>query len=100
MIKGPERPINNQDDRAAVLSALDCVDYITVFTKPDPLELIQAVCPDVLIKGEDWKDKGVVGADFVEKQGGKVVLARLVQGKSSTSTIEKMKSLANGPTNN
>ena len=100
MIKGPERPINNQDDRAAVLSALDCVDYITVFGKPDPLTLIQAVCPDILIKGEDWKDKGVVGADFVEKQGGKVVLARLVQGKSSTSTIEKMKSLANGPTEN
>lgn len=94
MIKGPERPINNQDDRAAVLSALDCVDYITLFADPDPLQLIQAVCPDVLIKGEDWKDKGVVGAEFVEAQGGKVVLARLVQGKSSTSTIEKMKSLA------
>jgi D-beta-D-heptose 7-phosphate kinase / D-beta-D-heptose 1-phosphate adenosyltransferase len=100
MIKGPERPINNQDDRAAVLSALDCVDYITVFTKPDPLTLIQAVRPDVLIKGEDWKDKGVVGADFVEEQGGKVVLARLVQGKSSTSTIQKMKSIANEPTRN
>jgi len=100
MIKGPERPINNQDDRAAVLSALDCVDYITLFTKPDPLELIQALRPDVLIKGEDWKDKGVVGAEFVEEQGGKVVLARLVQGKSSTSTIEKMKSLSDGPTSN
>jgi len=97
MIKGPERPINNQDDRAAVLSALDCVDYITLFSKPDPLKLIQAVCPDILIKGEDWKDKGVVGAEFVEKQGGKVVLARLVQGKSSTSTIEKMKSLFEKP---
>ncbi len=100
MIKGPQRPINNQDDRAAVLSALDCVDYITLFTEPDPLKLIRAVLPDVLIKGEDWKDKGVVGAEFVEEQGGKVVLARLVQGKSSTSTIEKMKSLAKGPTGN
>jgi D-beta-D-heptose 7-phosphate kinase/D-beta-D-heptose 1-phosphate adenosyltransferase len=93
MIKGPERPINNQEDRAVVLGALECVDYITLFTEPDPMTLIQAVRPDVLIKGEDWKDKGVVGAEFVEKQGGKVVLAPLVPGKSSTSTIEKMKSL-------
>ncbi|UCF17457.1 MAG: D-glycero-beta-D-manno-heptose 1-phosphate adenylyltransferase, partial [Phycisphaerales bacterium] len=93
MIKGPERPINNQDDRAIVLAALEMVDYICIFDEPDPLNLIKKVKPDVLVKGEDWADKGVVGQEFVESRGGRVVLARLVEGRSSTATIEKMKSL-------
>ena len=92
-IKGPARPINNQHDRAAVLAALEMVDYITVFEEPDPLNLIKKVKPDVLVKGEDWAEKGVVGREFVESSGGKVVLAPLVEGKSSTETIEKMKEL-------
>jgi len=92
-IKGPERPINNQHDRAIVLAALEMVDYITLFDEPDPLNLIKKVKPDVLVKGEDWVEKGVVGREFVESLGGKVVLAPLVEGKSSTETIEKMKSL-------
>jgi len=93
-IKGPERPINNQYDRAAVLAALETVDYITVFDEPDPLGLIKKVKPDILVKGRDWEHKGVVGREFVESYGGKVVLAPLVEGKSSTITIEKIKSLA------
>jgi len=93
MIKGPERPINNQHDRAVVLAALELVDYVTLFDEPDPLNLIKKVRPDVLVKGEDWAQKGVVGREFVESYGGKVVLAPLVEGKSSTVTIEKMKSL-------
>ena len=92
-IKGPGRPINNQRDRAAVLAALETVDYITVFDEPDPLNLIEKVKPDVLVKGKDWAQKGVVGAEFVESYGGKVVLAPLVKGKSSTITIEKIKSV-------
>ena len=92
-IKGPNRPINNQLDRAAVLSALETVDYIVIFDEPDPLETIKKVKPDVLVKGQDWAQKGIVGREFVESAGGKVVLAPLVEGKSSTSTIEKMKSL-------
>jgi len=92
-IKGPARPINNQHDRAAVLAALEMVDYITVFNEPDPLNLIKKVKPDVLVKGQDWAQKGVVGREFVESSGGKVVLAPIVEGKSSTETIEKMKSL-------
>jgi len=92
-IKGPERPIHNQNDRAAVIGALETVDYITVFDEPDPLELIKKVKPDVLVKGQDWANKGVVGAEFVESYGGRVVLAPLVEGKSSTSVIEKMKSV-------
>ncbi|MFB0555016.1 MAG: D-glycero-beta-D-manno-heptose 1-phosphate adenylyltransferase [Phycisphaerae bacterium] len=93
IIKGPARPINNQHDRAVVLAALELVDYITLFDEPDPLNLIKKVKPDVLVKGEDWAEKGVVGREFVESLGGKVVLAPLVEGKSSTETIEKMKSL-------
>jgi len=92
-IKGPERPINNQQDRAAVLSGLDSIDFVAIFDEPDPLNLIRQVRPDILVKGADWKDKGVVGADFVESCGGRVVLAPLVEGKSSTATIEKMKAL-------
>jgi len=93
IIKGPDRPINNQLDRAAVLSALETVDYIVIFDEPDPLETIKKVKPDVLVKGQDWAQKGVVGREFVESTGGKVVLSPLVEGKSSTNTIEKMKSL-------
>ncbi|MHC4418754.1 MAG: nucleotidyl transferase family protein, partial [Planctomycetota bacterium] len=87
-------PINNQHDRAAVLAALETVDYVTIFDQPEPLDLIKSVKPDVLVKGRDWQEKGVVGADFVESYGGKVVFAPLVEGKSSTTIIEKIKSFA------
>jgi rfaE bifunctional protein nucleotidyltransferase chain/domain len=92
-LKGPDRPINNQHDRAAVLAAMQCIDYVVVFDEPDPLSMIEQICPDILVKGKDWKDKGVVGQEFVESRGGKVMLADLVEGKSSTSTIEKMQQL-------
>ncbi|MCF7976331.1 MAG: D-glycero-beta-D-manno-heptose 1-phosphate adenylyltransferase [Phycisphaerae bacterium] len=91
-IKGPERPINAQDDRAAVLAGLASVDYVTIFNEPDPLNLIKAVQPDILVKGSDWKDKGVVGREFVEAHGGCVLLAPLLEGRSSTAVINKMKS--------
>jgi len=94
IIKGPDRPIHNQVDRAAVLGAMESVDCIIIFDEPDPLKLIEKVRPDVLVKGRDWEKKGVVGADFVRSYGGKVVLAPLVEGKSSTQVIEKIKSLA------
>jgi len=93
-IKGPDRPINNQNDRAAVLAGMESVDYVTIFDESEPLSLIKMVKPDVLVKGQDWAEKGVVGSDFVESYGGKVVLAPLVEGKSSTSVIEKIKAVA------
>jgi len=96
-IKGTGRPINNQNDRAAVLAALETVDYITVFDEPDPLNLIKKAKPDMLVKGQDWAQKGVIGREFVESYGGKVVLAPLVEGKSSTETIKKMKSVEKNP---
>jgi len=92
-LKGPERPINNQHDRAEVLAALESVDYVSIFDDLTPIELIKAVKPDILIKGAHWL-KNVVGQEFVESNGGKVVLAPIIEGKSSTSTIEKIKSLA------
>jgi len=93
-LKGPQRPINNQSDRAAVLSGLETVDLITIFDDPSVLGLVRQVRPDVLVKGGDWQAKqGVVGWEFVESYGGRVMLAPLVEGKSSTSTIEKMKAL-------
>jgi len=92
-IKGADRPINNQYDRAAVLAALETVDYITVFDEPDPLNLIKKVKPDILVKGQDWAQKGIVGREVVESYSGKVVLAPLIEGKSSSATIEKIKSL-------
>ena len=96
-LKGPERPVNNQHDRAAVLSGLETVDFITIFDDPSVLSLVKKVRPDVLVKGADWGGKeGVVGWDFVESYGGKVMLAPLVQGKSSTATIEKIKTLQAG----
>jgi len=93
-LKGPQRPINHQYDRAAVLSGLETVDFITIFDDASVLGLVKKVKPDVIVKGGDWGNKeGVVGWDFVESYGGKVMLAPLVQGKSSTATIEKMKAL-------
>ncbi|MBP8303443.1 MAG: bifunctional heptose 7-phosphate kinase/heptose 1-phosphate adenyltransferase [Phycisphaerae bacterium] len=94
-IKGPGRPIHVQDDRTQVLAALESVDYVTVFDELDPLALIRKIRPDVLVKGMDWKHKGVVGADVVRGYGGKVVLAPLVEGRSSTATIQRMQA---GPT--
>ncbi len=93
-LKGPERPINNQYDRAAVLSGLETVDLITIFDDPSVLSLVEKVKPDVIVKGGDRGTKqDVVGWEFVESYGGKVMLGPLVKDKSTTLTIEKMKAL-------
>jgi len=92
-VKGPNRPINNEHDRATVLSGLETVDYITIFEEPSVLSLIKEIRPDVLVKGGDYGHEGVVGWEFVESCGGRVVVAPLVQGKSSTDTIERIKAL-------
>jgi D-beta-D-heptose 7-phosphate kinase / D-beta-D-heptose 1-phosphate adenosyltransferase len=90
-LKGPERPINNQQDRAEVLAALACVDLVVIFEQDTPQKLIEAVCPDVLVKGADWKDKGVVGAEFVQARGGEVRLIDLVPGRSTTAIVERIR---------
>jgi rfaE bifunctional protein nucleotidyltransferase chain/domain len=72
-IKNKNRPIVNQDQRGEVLASLECVDYITIFDYPDPLELIRTLKPDVLVKGADWKEEEIIGADVVKAHGGEVV---------------------------
>lgn len=88
--KGPGRPINRFADRAAVLGALESVDYVVGFDESTPEALIRKLRPNVLIKGEDWANKGVVGREFVEAHGGRVVLLPLVDGLSTTAIIERM----------
>ena len=90
-LKGPGRPINPQGDRAEVLAALECVDYITIFEEDTPLELIKHITPDMLFKGGDWKEEAIVGGDYVRQHGGKVVVVPYVSGYSTTGTINKMK---------
>lgn len=90
-LKGAERPINPVEDRAEVLAGLACVNLVAVFEADTPEELIRAICPDVLVKGADWKDKGVVGAEFVEAQGGEVKLIDLVPGRSTTAIVSRIK---------
>lgn len=89
--KGDDRPINRFEHRAKVLGALECVDYVVGFDKPDPARLIERIRPDVLVKGQDWSDKGVVGADSVEAAGGRVVLLPLVDGLSTTNLVERIR---------
>jgi D-beta-D-heptose 7-phosphate kinase/D-beta-D-heptose 1-phosphate adenosyltransferase len=89
-LKGAGRPVNGETARAAVLAALADVDLVTVFTQDTPLALIEAVRPDALIKGADYTRETVVGADLVESWGGRVVLARLAEGHSTTATIRRM----------
>jgi D-beta-D-heptose 7-phosphate kinase/D-beta-D-heptose 1-phosphate adenosyltransferase len=88
--KGPARPINPLADRIDVLAALEAVDYILPFDDDTPLEVIRAITPQVLVKGEDWRDRGVVGADWVEAHGGQVVLVPLRAGCSTTAIIERI----------
>ena len=90
-LKGPDRPICLEEHRARVLAALEAVDYIVVFDDPTPERTIRAVRPDVLIKGEDWRKKGVVGRDFVESYGGRVILAPLLKGLSTTRLVERIR---------
>jgi len=88
--KGQSRPFVVEDERARLVSALEDVDYVVLFDEQTPESLIRRVKPDILIKGEDWKEKGVVGREFVESYGGKVLLAPLVKGVSTTDIVSKV----------
>ena len=88
--KGKGRPFNAADDRMAVLAALQAVDYVFPFGEDTPKQVIEAITPHVLAKGEDWRDKGVVGREWVEDHGGQVVLVPLVAGRSTTNVVKKI----------
>ncbi len=90
-LKGDGRPVNNQDRRARVLGALACVDAVVLFNEDTPIKLIEAIVPDVLVKGGDYTVETVVGAEVVQNAGGRVALIDLVEGLSTTATIEKMR---------
>lgn len=90
-LKGPERPINSEQERAEMLGALGFVDYVVVFEEDTPLNLINTIQPDVLVKGGDYSPNDVVGKTEVESRGGKLVLIPFVEGKSTTRIIEKIK---------
>ncbi len=88
--KSGNRPIIPQEQRAEVLAGLHSVDYVTIFDEPTPKEIVEKLTPDVLVKGEDWAKRGVVGREHVEAHGGRVVLVPLVEGVSTTSIAERI----------
>lgn len=90
-IKGPTRPINNENDRAEILCALSCVDYVVMFDEDSPRNLLDEIKPDVYTKGADYTMETLPEADIMRKNGTRVEFIEFVQGKSTTSTIEKMK---------
>ena len=92
-LKGESRPINSQNDRAEILCALGFVDYVVIFEEDTPLNLIQVIQPDVLVKGGDYTPDKVVGADFVKSRGGELFLIPFVEGKSTTNIIRKIEAM-------
>ncbi len=94
-LKGPERPVRTEADRAYVLAALAVVDCVAVFEQDTPLELIERLRPDVLVKGGDYQASSIVGARETRARGGEVVIIPLTPGHSTTATIAKLRS---GPT--
>ena len=91
LTKGPNRPINNQNTRSMIVSSLFFTDAVVYFTEETPLNLIELINPDVLIKGGDYKEEDIVGYDFVKKNGGEIKTIELTEGYSTTNIIKKLK---------
>lgn len=92
-LKGPKRPLLDETERAQILAALDCIDYLAIFDEDTPLELLQQVRPQILVKGGDYLPNEVVGKELVESYGGRVELIQFVDGKSTTNIIDKVLSM-------
>ena len=89
-LKGKTRPINSQKDRGEVLSALASVDFVVTFKDDTPLELIKYIRPDILVKGGDWKNRSIIGSDFVESYGGKTLTVPYLPERSTSAIIKKI----------
>ena len=89
-LKGRNRPIVSQRNRATVLAALESVDYVTIFDEPTPEQLIAALKPDVLIKGADWRLGQIIGREVVQRRGGRVMRLPLVKGLSTSALIQRI----------
>ena len=89
-LKGPSRPILKEDERAEVMAALACVDFVTIFDEPTPREIIAALLPDVLVKGGDWSIDTIVGREEVEAAGGQVLSLPFVDGVSTSEVIARI----------
>lgn len=89
--KGDDRPLNTQDDRAAILSALRCVDLVLMFSEDTPQQLIEIVEPDILVKGGDWPEEKIVGAKWVKERGGSVHSIDFRFQRSTTALVEKIR---------
>ena len=92
-LKGAGRPIVPQEDRAYLLAALACVDYVVIFEEDTPHQLISAIQPDVLVKGGDYQPENIVGKDIVEARGGRVLTIPLTPNRSTTNVVQKIISL-------
>lgn len=96
-IKGPDRPMNPEGERAELLLALQCVDAVVIFDEETPLQLITRVQPDVLVKGADWAEHQMIGREIVEARGGRVVRIELSPGFSTTNLIRRVRGSAREP---
>jgi len=92
-LKGSDRPLNNQEDRALILDSLKPVDFVILFDEDTPFNLINSIKPDILVKGGDYKIENIIGADVVQKNGGEVKTIPFVTGKSTTLLLEKIRKL-------
>lgn len=90
-LKGPERPVNSELDRATVIAGLRSVDHVVIFGDDTPLTIIETLLPDVLVKGGDYTRDTIVGADVVEQHGGRVITIPLLEGRSTTSIITRVR---------
>ena len=90
-LKGPERPLVHYEDRAALLASLEMVDFVVPFSEDTPEQLIREMTPAVLVKGDDWRARGAVGAEWVEEHGGRVFFAPVLEGRSTTGLVERIR---------
>ena len=95
-IKGPKRPLNNENDRAEALAALECIDYVAIFNEDDPIIFLKAIKPNIHVKGGDYDMSKIIEKDTVEENDGKVILIQEIKGYSTTDLINKIVTLYKG----